>query len=425
MSYNDIKQKILELGVQSRCQLSNRNYNLFVAAKEKGVLDLMFPLQKTKNERELKWSLLKAFLEATKKHGIQKVMGGLSGIEVRVMREVVLRKSALSIADFSKKHDVGRQSVVKIMKTITKTLKGTKPVPDRMKKLIEELDEEKFTELKLLLSEQELLIMKRRALALKRTTLEEIAGSLGITREGVRQIEKRLLKKIERWRSGRRIRKKGKLVGRIIQLIQDRLDKGETLEQIKNNVGLNEVERKVLDIYVLSDEKLTQKEVGEKIGKTQLQVPNIIKMIEKKLLGLKRQKGPWKKRGPKEGQSVKRIKELIQERLSSGETLDQIKKSLGLNNMEGKILDVYVLPADRITVEEAAQRLDVSIFTITNAVRKIKNKLNVSKKRRELKERMELAGGVGSIIKRARELSSEGLDDESIALAIADEISKK
>jgi hypothetical protein len=274
LSDGEIMEKIRKYGVRSSTQLHGKNYGLFKAAKDKGLLDKML-----QNE------LLSALLERK----VEEALTTLTGFEREVVNQIILRKGVVSVEVFSEQHELEVTAVLDIMSRMVRKLRGEKvenEVLYQIKKHVETLDQKKFEKFRSLLNKQELKILEKRVLAKIPATFEEIGIALKISKQRVKQIEVKLLEKIERRKKGKGLfQSQSNATRRIKQLIKERLAKGETLDQIMEKAGLNETEIKVFEIYVLAKERITQKEAGNKIGKKQYDISKAIRKIEDKLLG--------------------------------------------------------------------------------------------------------------------------------------------
>ncbi|MDO8553197.1 MAG: hypothetical protein Q7S22_00180 [Candidatus Micrarchaeota archaeon] len=102
-----------------------------------------------------------------------------------------------------------------------------------------------------------------------------------------------LLKKLKRWETTGEIRKglgrivKGKCIARVREIVNGRLSQGETLEEIEAKAKLNSTERKVLEQYILPEERKGISKVAEETGIKRVTISLTVRKIENKLLGRK------------------------------------------------------------------------------------------------------------------------------------------
>ena len=156
------------------------------------------------------------------------------------------------------------------------------------------LGKDKLAELKSLVNEKELAIIEERVRSKEPATLSEIARSFSVTRERISQIEEELLTKIEKWTQGKDFERtagtrtgKSRRIERIRKIIEERLSKGESLDEIKRNARLSETEKEILDTYILAEERITQGETAKKLGKSITTIAVAIMTIEDKLIDMK------------------------------------------------------------------------------------------------------------------------------------------
>jgi DNA-binding CsgD family transcriptional regulator len=143
---------------------------------------------------------------------------------------------------------------------------------------------ESLDQLKEKLSSTEGKVLDVHVMAKERPTIKETAEKLGKA-EGtisscLTSIRYKLMggydpsTKRKRWRQSERAK-------RITELIKRKIKEGETFDQIK--ARFSEREMQVLDWYVLSNEKLTQWEVGERLGISRSTVSSTLMRVEEKL----------------------------------------------------------------------------------------------------------------------------------------------
>ncbi len=223
-------------------------------------------------------------------------------------------------------------------------------------------------------------------------------------------------------RQKRRKPLRGTMREKIREAIDEKLAKGKTIAEIKEDAGLTKTEREVLDVHVLAEEQMSNQEAAEVMGKTPGTISNALQSIANKILGSSRRRDDYMK--PKEGKAVKRIKEIIEKKLSEGKSLDGIKEEAGLNENEVRVLDTYVLAEDRITGRETAERLGIAKVTVGKALRGIECRLlgrRPSHRYIEIRRKM----SDRDIIARIREMgvdSRSRLSDKDYALrVVADE----
>ncbi len=243
---------------------------------------------------------------------------------------------------------------------------------------IESLGKARFSKFMRLLDERELAIVKRRVNQKNPETHESIGKSFSISKQRIWQIEKKLLRKIERWRQGKRIGRKmieGRAVRRIRTIIKKKMSsEGKTLSEIKKEAKLNRFQCRVLDAYLLpkGEKRITRADTAKRLGKELSDISSAMRSIEEKLAGAHRRKKPRK---PRESKRVKEIWEMIEELRSQGKTIGEIKTEAGFYDTQMRILDRYVLPRLRIKQKDAAKRLGMHMETLKGSLRIIKRRL--------------------------------------------------
>lgn len=192
-----------------------------------------------------------------------------------------------------RKYEFGRE------RPLTGTLKGLRKAGtmgygaalSRLKRCVETLDEKKLAALRTSLDKIELAILERRVLAEFPESLGQLGEDLNLSREWIRQREKKLLGKViggekipaRKW-EGRRVRNIRRMLGK-------RLGDGGTVEEIGYNIGLHRIQRRVLDIYVMSEEPITQRQTAEKLGIKEARVTTAVGSIEMALIRIEKEAG--------------------------------------------------------------------------------------------------------------------------------------
>lgn len=96
-------------------------------------------------------------------------------------------------------------------------------------------------------------------------------------------------KKILRWQMGKPLRKHAGPHSRanaVRSIVEERIRKGETLNEIKKKSSLNRTECRVLDLYVLPKVRPTHEQVAARLGRKKVTVSCALYTIENKLRGL-------------------------------------------------------------------------------------------------------------------------------------------
>jgi hypothetical protein len=289
LSDNELEKKIRESGAKSKGEFGRKNFGLHRVAKERGILDRMFPSPILKELRD-------ALEAALKKRSLERILAGSEALDRIIINEIALSKAPPSIKSFARKHGLKPDKVSRRMKKLTAELKGEKVnndiAADKLKRCVKDLDGDRLEELKSLLDERELAILKRRATAKVRESLDSIGKSFSVTRQRMKQKEDELLRKIERWeRGGTFGRKKPEWprIKRIKKMVEERRLKGESIEEIKRDAGLSGIEGHVTDLCVLDENRLTQKEAAGKLGTTPSTISKILKSVEDKLISTEKE----------------------------------------------------------------------------------------------------------------------------------------
>jgi len=187
------------------------------------------------------------------------------------------------------KHDFRREGLLSDrLKGLRKAgTAGYGAVLSRLKGCVDALDEKKLAELRASLDRIELAILERRVVAEFPESFGDIGKDLDISREWVRQKEKRLLGKAVGEQSIPPRKWEGRRVRNIKRMLQRRLG-GSTAEEIGYAIGLGPVQRKVLDKYILSDEPVTQQQIAEKLGIKKARVTTAVGSIEMALIRIEK-----------------------------------------------------------------------------------------------------------------------------------------
>ena len=161
-------------------------------------------------------------------------------------------------------------------------------------KILELTAKGKLKEIEHLLSESERILV-RNVLLKRPKTYAQIARIRDREVNTIYSASYRLLDRLKRWESGQEFKRtrgrekgkplEGRLVKRIKKIIAERIAKGETLEEIKKNAKLNEIQCKLLDIYVLPEQRITLKEAARLTGRKKAGVMSALRQMENNLLG--------------------------------------------------------------------------------------------------------------------------------------------
>lgn len=237
-------------------------------------------------------------------------------------------------------------------------------------------------------------------------TSKEIADSSHLTARAVGQSIGRLLRKIENWENGYGLVEKKPKEPRTKKAkepksrdepsaktessasapaircspLQEKLRALQTAGQLgKIEPLFNDTERAIVVAFTASEPPVPFTEIarsaGWPAGRVQSSARNLAKKIENwetaGKFSLTLQSSP----NLKNGRAVRRVQKLIQARLDSGQTLDEIKQIAGLNTTECQVLDIYLLPPERISLQQAAERVGRKKGTVVRKVQFIEDKL--------------------------------------------------
>ena len=291
LSDRELEIEIKWTGAKSKVEVNKMDPKLYKVATRRGVLARMFPPLSIKK-------LNSALKTARQKRSLKKILADLEDFDRNIINEIALSKAPLSIKAFARKHELKPDKVLRRIKKLTKQLRGEEVyngnASNLLKKCIEDLDGDKLTELKSLLDEKELALLERRALPKEGESFDSIGKTFPVTRQRMKQKENELLGKIERWKRGGRFerfeRKKPEWprIKRIKKLVETRRSKGETIDEIKRNSRLNELESQVTDLCVLNENRITQREAAERLGTTPSTISKILKSVEDKLTSVEK-----------------------------------------------------------------------------------------------------------------------------------------
>lgn len=376
LSNQELEERIRKLGAKSKVEIDRKNSGLYKVARERGVLDKLFPPPWVKKLRD-------ALDTALQERKLEGIMSDSTDLERDLINEVVLCEVPPSIRAFAKKQGLKPDKVSRRMKRLADKLNGVPITFDDsdnstlLRKSIEGLDEDRLAELKSVLDEKELAILERRVLSERQESLHKIGKSCSVTRQRMSQIEARMLDKIESWKKGETLDKKmrgrkGKRAANIKRMVEERVSKGETVKGIKKDAGLNGFESQVLHRYVLSKKRISQRETAEKLGKAEKAVSAALERIENKLLG---------KHVFRECKGVRRIKVIMERLLLQGRSLHEIIEEAGLSLVENQVLDIYVLSKNHIKQKDAAKILGIPTGSLNNKLIDIRTKLARLEKR--------------------------------------------
>ena len=283
LSDNELKLKIEEAEVKSKVELDKKNTGLYRIAKDRGVLDEMFPPLWLKELRD-------ALGKALQERSLEDILADSENMDRNIIDEMALSKPPPSIKAFARKHGLKPDKISRRIKRLTKQLRGEE-VKDgngsnRLRGCIEDIDAAELAELKSLMDEKELALLERRAIPRAGESLESIGKTFSVSRQRMKQKEEELINRIERWREGGKFEGKTPewpIVKRIKRVVEKRRSAGETVDEIKRNSGLIGLESEATDLCVLNENRITQKEAAEKLGTSPSTISKMLRSAEYKI----------------------------------------------------------------------------------------------------------------------------------------------
>jgi len=201
MSDKELKSAIMRVGAKSRSALQGKNYGLYLGARERGVLDDMFPRKKSEVLKKLRIAVRMHL----RKKSLDDMLAGLMPVERDIITKIVLASRPERIPYFKMTYGVADNQALKSLENMLfRKLKGLRtkgntPSMMALRNTMTNIENDGMVELRGRLSEMEREIIDRRILAEVPETLDELGSRLGVTRERIRQLEKNLLMKFKHY----------------------------------------------------------------------------------------------------------------------------------------------------------------------------------------------------------------------------------
>ncbi|MDO8553198.1 MAG: hypothetical protein Q7S22_00185 [Candidatus Micrarchaeota archaeon] len=193
MSKEQLRSAVRETGAKNRNELGNCNTILCRVALERGVLDSVLPSRLPDRQAELRESIAK-----TSDIKRKKILEILEPLECEVLHAVKANDEE-KIKSTKEKHGIGDSEFKRIVQKLIKIINDNHRISQtrKLRATIRKLGIKKISEIGRELTNDELLVLDKLGLTDKPERMVIVAGILGKTREGARQVESRLLKKLE------------------------------------------------------------------------------------------------------------------------------------------------------------------------------------------------------------------------------------
>jgi DNA-directed RNA polymerase specialized sigma subunit len=398
---DELRQWLREIDVRSRNEARKADLYRYLVARKRGIVDEFFPDDKRLPE------LCQAVDEARGSGGLGAAIETMSPFEIDMIQTFALGEQDGSICEVAYRYGLAVPKVTRLSKYLAQKLNGEEvnAIPSRLRALVIGLDDAKLKGLMSHLDAREQLIMEKRVMVElpdSPATLNELGEELSMTRERVRQIEKRLLRRVELFDAEGAMPQttlskppgSGKRLKLARGLVMRRLARGESIEDIRWLLDLNMTQRIAFDKCIVPESPESYEVAGSSIGSSGSNISSAIGAIIEKLRGKQSR--------------ITEARSIVRQKLLTGKDAAGIRDGSGLSEAEKLVFDRYIMAKETPSAKEIGEMLGKSSNSVHFLVKSIT--LRIEGKKRRKKEMEHLGDPIDMDIRKVvRSLKSHGV----------------